>query len=158
MAHLPIKDHIAIITGSAQGFGKEFAERLLQKGAKVCISDINETLGLETLKELQEKYECENVTFFKCDVSKSQDWSDLWSHTEEKFQNQVTLLVNNAGLCTFLLRKRSTIDKKGTKIGQSMAKLWRKKWTKSAQKVDQKCTENAPKIDQKWTKKRPKMD
>ena len=30
-----VKDQISIITGSAQGFGKEFAERLLKSGAKV---------------------------------------------------------------------------------------------------------------------------
>lgn len=56
---------IAIITGSAQGFGKEFAKRLLQKGSKVCVSDINEDIGLKTLQELQSTYGSENVTFKK---------------------------------------------------------------------------------------------
>ena len=52
-----------IITGSAQGFGREFADRLLQAGAKVCISDVNEKLGLETTKELGEKYSKDKVHF-----------------------------------------------------------------------------------------------
>ena len=65
MQHFELSDHIAIITGSAQGFGKEFAQRLLQKGGKVCISDINEDLGQQTLKELQENYGTENVTFHR---------------------------------------------------------------------------------------------
>jgi NAD(P)-dependent dehydrogenase (short-subunit alcohol dehydrogenase family) len=60
-----LKDHFAIITGSAQGFGKEFAKRLLAEGGKVCISDINETLGQKTLEELQETYGAENSTFQK---------------------------------------------------------------------------------------------
>ena len=30
-----VKDQISIITGSAQGFGKEFAERMLKSGAKI---------------------------------------------------------------------------------------------------------------------------
>ena len=34
MTFIPYKDHIAIITGSAQGFGKEFAKRLLIAGAR----------------------------------------------------------------------------------------------------------------------------
>ena len=41
-----VKNKIAIITGSAQGLGKEFARRLLEKGGKVCLSDINIENGL----------------------------------------------------------------------------------------------------------------
>ena len=58
-----VKDKIALVTGSARGFGKEFAIRLLQKGAKVCLSDVNEELGNETLKELSTKFGAENVIF-----------------------------------------------------------------------------------------------
>jgi NAD(P)-dependent dehydrogenase (short-subunit alcohol dehydrogenase family) len=55
----------AIVTGSAQGLGKEFAIHLLKAGAKVCISDVNEVLGAETLKELGEKYGKDKVVFVK---------------------------------------------------------------------------------------------
>ena len=58
-----VKNKIAIVTGSAKGFGKEFAVRLLNKGAKVCISDVNETAGAQATKELETKYGDENVTF-----------------------------------------------------------------------------------------------
>ena len=58
-----ISGRSAIITGSGRGFGKEFAKRLLEKGAKVCIADLNKSLGLETLKELSEKFGAENLTF-----------------------------------------------------------------------------------------------
>ena len=60
-----VKDKIAIVTGSARGFGKEFAIRLLNHGAKVCISDVDETGGGETSKDLGERYGCQNVTFFR---------------------------------------------------------------------------------------------
>ena len=58
-----VKHKIALVTGSAKGFGKEFAIRLLERGAKVCISDLNEISGIETEKELGVKYGSENVTF-----------------------------------------------------------------------------------------------
>ena len=58
-----VKDKVALVTGSARGFGKEFSIRLLKRGAKVCISDLNETAGNETLEELKEKYGHENVIF-----------------------------------------------------------------------------------------------
>ena len=60
-----VHDTLCIITGSAKGLGKEFAERLLKKGSKVCISDLNETLGNKTTKDLQEKYGPGAVTFCK---------------------------------------------------------------------------------------------
>ena len=47
---------IAIITGGAQGLGLEFARQLLSHGAKVCITDINTTLGEEAVKQLKNEY------------------------------------------------------------------------------------------------------
>jgi NAD(P)-dependent dehydrogenase (short-subunit alcohol dehydrogenase family) len=35
-----IKDNVYVITGSAGGLGRAFAEKLLLRGAKVCLSDI----------------------------------------------------------------------------------------------------------------------
>jgi len=93
-----VKDKIAIVTGSARGFGKEFAIRLLKNGAKVCISDVDETGGEETKKELSERYGSQNVTFSRCDVSKESDWEILWSHVEDTFDGKVQILVNNAGV------------------------------------------------------------
>ena len=58
-----VKDKIAIITGSAQGIGKEFAKRLLNNGAKVCLSDTNTQIGNETLEELIDIHGKYAVTF-----------------------------------------------------------------------------------------------
>ena len=60
-----VRDRSVIITGSAQGFGKEFAERLLADGAKVCLSDVNEEGGRKTLKEFQSKHAKDRVHFVK---------------------------------------------------------------------------------------------
>ena len=60
-----VQNQIAIVTGSARGFGKEFAIRLLERGAKVCISDVNEKEGVQTENELNERYGSEKVTFLK---------------------------------------------------------------------------------------------
>ena len=65
MSTFALKDHVAIVTGSAQGLGKEFASRLLQDGAKVCISDFNVDLGKKTLQEFVETYGSAQVTFCK---------------------------------------------------------------------------------------------
>ena len=55
----------AIVTGSARGFGKEFATRLLSAGAKVCLSDVDLEEAAKTEKELAERFGAENVAFKK---------------------------------------------------------------------------------------------
>ena len=60
-----VKDKICIVTGSARGIGEEIVRRLLNQGAKVCISDINESLCDETSNRFKEKYGIENVTSFR---------------------------------------------------------------------------------------------
>ena len=89
------KDHIAIISGSAQGMGKEFARQLLEAGARVCISDISPEVGQKTAQEFQEIFGQDKVTFKECNVIKEEDWNILWNHAEEYFGDQVTLLVSD---------------------------------------------------------------
>ena len=60
-----VKNKIAIVTGSAKGFGKEFAIRLLENGARVCVTDVNEAVGTETTKALEDRYGSQNVTFHR---------------------------------------------------------------------------------------------
>ena len=91
----------AIITGSAQGFGKEFALRLLQKGCKVCLSDIDESKGLETKLELQKQFgfNDDSVCFVKCNVAlRDGSWNELWDSAEEILKGPIDILINNAGL------------------------------------------------------------
>ena len=90
----------AIITGSAQGFGKEFAKRLLQNGAKVCLSDIDEIKGNETKILYQKQFGLNDngVCFVKCDVAVKEAWSELWNTAEKLLEGPIEILVNNAGL------------------------------------------------------------
>ena len=91
----------AIITGSAQGFGKEFALRLLQKGCKVCLSDIDESKGLETKLELQKQFgfNDDSVCFVKCNVAlRDGSWNKLWDSAEKNLKGPIDILINNAGL------------------------------------------------------------
>lgn len=91
---------IAIITGSAGGLGKEFARRLLSTGEfKVCLSDINEKLGKETLGLLASEFGQGNVHFVRCNVTSLEAVTHLWTETCAHFDvDNVNLLVNNAGV------------------------------------------------------------
>ena len=95
-----VKGRRAIITGSAQGFGKEFARRLLQDGCKVCLSDVDEIKGLETKATFQKNFGLgdDGVCFVKCDVTVKDDWTNLWSSAEKLLDGNIDILINNAGL------------------------------------------------------------
>ena len=95
-----VKGSRAIITGSAQGFGKEFAKRLLGKGCKVCLSDIDEVKGEETKSQFQKQFGLDDhsICFIKCDVSVKDDWNKLWDSAEKNLGGKIDILINNAGL------------------------------------------------------------
>ena len=95
-----VQDRRAIVTGSAQGIGKALAKVLLQKGCKVCISDLDEKKGLETKIEFQKHFELTetDVCFVKCDVTASEDWEYLWNSAESKLNGKIDILINNAGI------------------------------------------------------------
>ena len=87
-----LKDKVVIITGSAQGMGKMHAEKALNEGAKVVITDINKELGLQTSQTLGE-----NAIFIQHDVANEEHWSNVISTVIEKW-GRIDVLVNNAGI------------------------------------------------------------
>merc|ERR1712130_723234 len=69
---MQVRDAVCLITGSAQGLGKAFAVRLLEAGARVCISDVKVEVGLAAQEELRGKFGKEKVFFVQCDVTKAE--------------------------------------------------------------------------------------
>jgi len=89
---------VCLITGSAGGLGKEFARKLLELGGKVCLSDVNESAGQETLEQFKGDFSAEHVTFFKLNVVDKDQWQLALDHCEEVFKEPVEVLINNAGI------------------------------------------------------------
>ena len=85
-----LKDKVALITGAAQGLGKEMAKSMMKEGAEVYISDINQNQLDKTVKELS----CFGISL---DVTKSEDWENAIDHIKEK-SGSLNILVNNAGI------------------------------------------------------------
>jgi len=83
------------ITGGASGLGRAIAFKYAQQGYKVCIGDINEERGQETVTAL-EALGCE-VLYFHCDTTKMKD---LISVKDQLIQHWggVDVVVNNAGV------------------------------------------------------------
>ncbi|MDC3113498.1 MAG: glucose 1-dehydrogenase [Gammaproteobacteria bacterium] len=85
-----LKDKVALITGAAQGLGKEMARSMISEGAEVFISDINQDQLDETVTELS----CSGISL---DVTKSEDWEKAVAHIKDK-SGSLNILVNNAGI------------------------------------------------------------
>ena len=47
-----LKNKVGLITGAAQGLGKEMAKIMISQGATIVITDINEKPLVETAEEL----------------------------------------------------------------------------------------------------------
>lgn len=82
------------MTGAASGLGRAFVEELLQEGARVVASDVNDE-GLEALaRDLREP---ERLVTRRADVSVIEDVEALAQEADARFGG-TDLVVNNAGL------------------------------------------------------------
>lgn len=89
-----LANRIAIVTGAAQGIGRSIAQALLQNGATVMLSDIQEEKGRATAEELGP-----NADFFPCDVSDAAQVRALFDTVIER-HSRLDIAVNNAGINT----------------------------------------------------------
>jgi len=87
-----------IVTGSAQGLGKEFSRRLLLAGGRVIISDLQEEVGNNTVKEFRKEFGEDRAHFVRCDVTNNEDLDNLIEASNKVFGAPVDIFVNNAGI------------------------------------------------------------
>ena len=85
-----LKNKVGLITGAAQGMGKEMAKIMISQGATIVITDINEKSLVETAEELS----CEHMVM---DVTKEDQWKNVISNIEKDI-GSLNILVNNAGI------------------------------------------------------------
>ena len=135
---MDLYNKVAIITGSAQGLGKAFAIRLLDAGARVCLSDVNRNKGEATLKELQEKYGKERISFASCDVTNEEEIRNLFDKAEWYFSvDCVDIFANNAGInCNAGWRKCMTVNIISVMNGAEIAMERMKRSSKTCQIIN----------------------
>ena len=85
-----LKNKVGLITGAAQGLGKEMAKIMISQGATIVITDINEKSLVETAEELS----CKHMVM---DVTKEDQWKNVISSIEKDI-GSLNILVNNAGI------------------------------------------------------------
>ena len=85
-----LKNKIAIITGSASGFGKGISKKFTEEGAKLILVYINSNLLKKVSKSL-------NQDNFVADVSKDSNFKSLLKYSYKKYKT-IDIIVNNAGI------------------------------------------------------------
>ena len=83
---------IAIVTGSAQGFGKGIAVEMYREGASIVIADMNEPLAREVAQSLGER-----AHFIAVNVADEESVAHMVAETVEYFGG-LDILVSNAGV------------------------------------------------------------
>ncbi len=86
---------IALVTGGGSGMGRAFGKRLAAEGAKVYLTDINESGGTEAVEEISA--ERGQAVFLRHDVSVAADWKAVLARIATD-EGRLQVLVNNAGM------------------------------------------------------------
>ena len=90
------KEKVAIITGAASGFGKEFVKEAAKRGMKIVAVDIIED-KLSAVESMAKENGAEDITLITADVSKYEDTEKIVKTTLERY-GQIDFLMNNAGV------------------------------------------------------------
>ena len=89
------QNKVAVITGGASGFGREFANIGARLGMKLVLADVQQDALDKTRAELEAQGA--QVLAMRCDVRKAEQVQALADATMEKF-GAVHLVFNNAGV------------------------------------------------------------
>ena len=84
------EDTAAVITGGASGLGRAVAERVVARGGRAVILDVQDDAGRAAAKEI-------GATFVKCDVGAESDVNAAMASARQTM-GSITLLVNCAGI------------------------------------------------------------
>lgn len=92
-----LSDKIAIVTGSAQGFGRGIAEEMLKQGAYVVIADINYDLAREAASIFCNEFGSGKAYPIQTDVTNEQSVKNMITETVLMYGG-LDILVSNAGV------------------------------------------------------------
>ncbi|KAG0218850.1 hypothetical protein B0O80DRAFT_251579 [Mortierella sp. GBAus27b] len=95
-----VQDKVAIITGASSGFGKALALRLVGKGAKVILADIDVKDGELLAGELNQGKKDKVAYFVQCNVTNYAQQAAMFEAAEKHF-GRVDIVVNNAGIAEY---------------------------------------------------------
>ena len=128
---MEIKDKVIVITGAAQGLGKNFALDLANRGAKLALADINQEL-LEEVRKNCEQAGTE-ARAYDLNVAEEKAVEGFFDQAVSDF-GTVDVLINNAGITRDGLIARSK-DGEIKKMSQESLRAFSNKFIKGLLKL-----------------------
>lgn len=83
---------VALVTGAASGLGAASAALLVEEGARVLLTDVQDERGRALADSLGER-----AAYTRLDVTREEDWREAIARTVDAF-GALHVLVNNAGI------------------------------------------------------------
>lgn len=90
-----VQDKIVVLTGGAMGLGRAAAQRLVEEGARLIVTDYNVEGGRRAAGELGG-----DTVFLEQDVTDPARWAEVIAHVEAEY-GRLDVLVNNAAVTVF---------------------------------------------------------
>ena len=91
-----VENKVAIVTGAAAGLGFAAAQKLMDEGAKVLLTDINEEV-INSMPERLSNYSETQFNTMTHDVANEESWINVIENAENHF-GKINVLVNSAGI------------------------------------------------------------
>ena len=91
-----VNGKVAVITGAASGLGFSAAKKLLEEGAKVILTDINQNV-LDTLGYRLNSFSASQFSTYHHDVASEDSWKEVIDQIELE-HSSINILVNSAGI------------------------------------------------------------
>jgi 3(or 17)beta-hydroxysteroid dehydrogenase len=99
---------VAIVTGAASGLGRADAQALVGEGAKVLLTDVNESAGQDLAASLNAQTPGA-AHFVNHDVRDEARWSEVVTEAVQRFGG-LHILVNNAGVVVVATPETTTLE------------------------------------------------
>ena len=103
-----LAEKVALVTGAASGLGRADAEALVREGARVLLTDVNETAGTRLAEELNAR-EPGCAAFLTHDVRDERRWGEVIAECGRRF-GALHVLVNNAGVVVIATPETTTLE------------------------------------------------
>jgi NAD(P)-dependent dehydrogenase (short-subunit alcohol dehydrogenase family) len=102
-----VAEKVVVVTGAGAGIGRATAALFAKNGAKVVVTDINESEGRATAENIVA--EGGEALFLAHDVAQEEQWQRVLAAAKDRFGG-IDVLVNNAGIYVIASLAETTLE------------------------------------------------